>query len=197
MSGRRLAVQFPTENLPLYLTENLSGCQLPLVLWHYPVGILSQKSKKKKTLINLVTLACTCRGGKYGCVKDDIKDRRSNLYECYSIIIVQPRIHLYLIYIWVKTPWSNISWIPGHITTTHSYKGRFTQLKAHFLPRLFSTLKTQLVPIHKNTGTNLVTHTLAWVPEYSDMMEFGVWLGWIGFGPGVNIPNKYKMSKAI
>ena len=30
-------------NLPLYLTENLSDGQLPLVLWRWPVGILYQK----------------------------------------------------------------------------------------------------------------------------------------------------------
>ena len=33
---------------PLYLTENLRGCQQPLVLWHWPVDLLSQKEEKKK-----------------------------------------------------------------------------------------------------------------------------------------------------
>jgi hypothetical protein len=33
---------------PLYLTENLSGGELPLVLWHWHVGLLSPPQKKKK-----------------------------------------------------------------------------------------------------------------------------------------------------
>ena len=33
---------------PLYLTENLSGGQLPHVLWGWPVGLLSIKNLKKE-----------------------------------------------------------------------------------------------------------------------------------------------------
>ena len=33
---------------PLYLTKNLLGGQLPLVLWHWPVGLLSPKEKEKE-----------------------------------------------------------------------------------------------------------------------------------------------------
>jgi hypothetical protein len=33
---------------PLYLTENLPGGQLPLVLWRSPIRLLSKKEERKK-----------------------------------------------------------------------------------------------------------------------------------------------------
>ena len=38
-----LAVRIPAVKSPLYLTKNLSGGQLPHVLWRWPIGLLSQK----------------------------------------------------------------------------------------------------------------------------------------------------------
>jgi hypothetical protein len=43
-----MAVWFPAIKSPLYLTENLPGGQLPLVLWCWHVGLLSQRKKKKR-----------------------------------------------------------------------------------------------------------------------------------------------------
>ena len=39
----------PTLTKFRYVTKNLPGGQLPQVLWHWPLGLLSQKKKKKKT----------------------------------------------------------------------------------------------------------------------------------------------------
>ena len=38
----------PGRESPLYLTENLSGGQLPHVFWSWHLGVLSQKEKKNK-----------------------------------------------------------------------------------------------------------------------------------------------------
>jgi hypothetical protein len=35
---------------PLYMTENLPGGQLPLVLWRWHVGLLSQNKNKNKNI---------------------------------------------------------------------------------------------------------------------------------------------------
>ena len=61
-SRKRLAVQFPAMKSPLYLTENLPGGQLPPMLWHWHVGLLSQK-KKVSTIHwnhNFRTIIVTC-----------------------------------------------------------------------------------------------------------------------------------------
>ena len=47
LSRKRLAVRFPVVESSLYLTENLSGGQLPPMLWHWLVGLQSQKTKRK------------------------------------------------------------------------------------------------------------------------------------------------------
>ena len=44
ISRKRLAVQFPAVGSPLYLTTNLPRGQLPPVLQHSPVGLLSHKN---------------------------------------------------------------------------------------------------------------------------------------------------------
>ena len=43
---KRLAVRFPAMKSPLYLTTFMSGGQLPLVLWRWPIGLLFQERKK-------------------------------------------------------------------------------------------------------------------------------------------------------
>ena len=47
-----MAVRFPAVKSPLYLTENLSGGELPHVLWRWHVGLLSPPKSAKPPLDN-------------------------------------------------------------------------------------------------------------------------------------------------
>ena len=48
---KRLVLRFPAV-ISLHLTENLQGGQLPLMLWCWHVGILSQKRQKELGLLS-------------------------------------------------------------------------------------------------------------------------------------------------
>ena len=53
ISMKRLAVWFPAVKSPLYLTKNLPGGQLPLMLSRWHVSLLSHKNNKKPTILDV------------------------------------------------------------------------------------------------------------------------------------------------
>ena len=58
ISRRRLAVRIPTMKSPLYLTENLPGGQLPLVLCCWFVGLLSNKQQQQQQQLHSSSFPC-------------------------------------------------------------------------------------------------------------------------------------------